>query len=74
MAHPDIDPHSQTWRTIKARIEEYLGDKVLELQQPEIPERRADYARGHIHAYKTILELADDDDEPEINDAAHIVA
>tara|TARA_Y100000310_G_scaffold335304_1_gene416954 strand:+ start:244 stop:465 length:222 start_codon:yes stop_codon:yes gene_type:complete len=73
MAHADIDPHSKTWHVVQALVIETIGADQAELERASIPERAADVLRGRIEFARAILALTDDDEEPEIHDAAHIV-
>ncbi len=73
MAHADIDPTSKTWRTVQALVRKTISAGLVEVAQPRVNERDADVLRGNIRFAQVILDLADEDDEPVIHDASHIV-
>ncbi len=73
MPHADIDPTSKTWRVVRDLLSEAIKADQVDLEQPRVPERTADTLRGRLGLARDVLALAEDDDEPQIHDAAHIV-
>ncbi len=73
MAHADIDPTSKTWRAVRDLLSQVIKADQAELKQLFVPERTADTLRGRLGLARDVLALAEDDDEPEIHDAGHIV-
>ncbi len=73
MTHAGIDPTSKTWRVVRDLLSEAIKADQADLEQPRVPERTADTLRGRLGLARDVLDLAEDNDEPDIHDAAHIV-
>ena len=56
----DLDPHSLTWRALKAWAERELDAARSRLEQAGISATDSDIERGDIRRLKALLALADD--------------
>lgn len=50
-----IDPDSPTWRAIQAELEREIDKARMELDKEGTPERRSDFLRGQLSAWRMVL-------------------